>query len=311
MTVTHRQEEGPFTRMLDRLRLGNLSRADEQLLRTRYLSPDPAGPTLDTAAMSLQQFLLTTPVVAARLQLTRAYNELFQTLHSAVTGRRKFTIRPAKPGQPPPPLPQSFDDQNRREEKGRLLYLAVGDRVLLTKNIAPVAGLCNRTRAVVTALAFASKEAADAGHLPTAVAITTASGLLVVLEPTTVSSSSDDVRTSSAGLLSFPLILAYSMSIHKTQGLTMPRLIADLRGAKFSCALHYTALSRARSLDSISLLYPVLADSIVPLNKHMKNELALNENLHLYPVIRVPTTSLSQPRAAGPLFFRKYVSTRC
>ncbi len=48
-----------------------------------------------------------------------------------------------------------------------------------------------------------------------------------------------------------PLILAYSMTIHKVQGATLDSVIVDLGKSVFEFALIYVALSRAKSLDKI------------------------------------------------------------
>ncbi|KAL3508991.1 hypothetical protein ACH5RR_028392 [Cinchona calisaya] len=49
-----------------------------------------------------------------------------------------------------------------------------------------------------------------------------------------------------------PLILAWALSIHKCQGMTLDRLHTDLRRA-FGCGMVYVALSRVKTLDGLHL----------------------------------------------------------
>jgi len=51
--------------------------------------------------------------------------------------------------------------------------------------------------------------------------------------------------------MGFPLRLAYALTIHKAQGMTLPRAVIDFGEHEFAQGLSFVALSRVRTSDSL------------------------------------------------------------
>jgi len=50
-----------------------------------------------------------------------------------------------------------------------------------------------------------------------------------------------------------PLLPGYALSIHKSQGQTLDKVMIDLGDTEFTSGLTYTALTRVRDLDSLAM----------------------------------------------------------
>lgn len=61
----------------------------------------------------------------------------------------------------------------------------------------------------------------------------------------------------------FPVALAYATTIHKSQGMTLEKVIINLGNGSFSHGQTYVALSRCRTLDGIFLNVPLTCKDII------------------------------------------------
>ena len=119
--------------------------------------------------------------------------------------------------------------------------LAVGARVMLRRNIDTKAGLVN-------------------GALGTVICITP---LHVCVQFDHISEPYNVEKVKSKFVLlknfyiyrkQYPLILAFAITIHKCQGLSLNSAIIDLSDSVFSPGMAYVALSRVRTLDGLHLV---------------------------------------------------------
>jgi len=125
------------------------------------------------------------------------------------------------------------------------LTLKVNAQVMLTYNLNLSAGLCNGAKGIVVRF--------DSDSGDPVVRFTT--GRTVCITPLLLEFSRNRTKKEWDGTLRcLPLVLAWATSMHKSQGATIPRLVASLgRYDVFDEHMAYTVLSRGQSEESICL----------------------------------------------------------
>jgi ATP-dependent DNA helicase PIF1 len=118
------------------------------------------------------------------------------------------------------------------------INLCVGAQIMITHNINIDAGLINGTRGVIIDL------------FPKYILIKLTNDTLVNIEYFKFKSEENDNIECSF----LPIRLAWAISIHKSQGMTIDALEIDLGKDIFAYGQAYTALSRGKNLNSIKLI---------------------------------------------------------
>lgn len=220
----YRQSDSLFIGMLDRMRQGAASQADIELLNGR-LDPDAAKPEKQ------KEFTMT---LAPKRDTVDAINtsrleKLKRKLHSFHGEiRDKF---------PENSLPAPL-----------VLELKVGAQVVFVRN-DPEKRWVNGTIGKVHSISDNSLE------------VTLENGQTHVVNREIwenvsyrYDKQSKKIEEEILGTFTqYPLRLAWALTIHKSQGLTFPRVIIDMEGGAFSAGQAYVALSRCQSLEGLTL----------------------------------------------------------
>ena len=132
------------------------------------------------------------------------------------------------------------NDSNMTAGLEARLSLAVGARVMLRRNIDTKIGLVNGAIGTVLSIAV-NHVAVQFDHIVEPYNVEMVKSRFMVM------------RNFYVYRKQFPLILAYAVTIHKCQGLSLDCAIVDLSDRVFSAGMAYVALSRVRSLSGLYL----------------------------------------------------------
>ena len=281
LTINERQKkDGEFSAILDCVRRGSLSEQTISVLKERVSEVSVAEKFTELQEAGM------TPVCLfpTRKQCDAVNEEMLGLLDSEVhvipcsdvvdetksTG--KWHERAAKR------LEKLNQDCNNTAGLEAVLKLAVGARVMLRRNIDVKGGLVNGAIGTIVKV-FAKRISIKFDHLDDPCDIEQVKGKFMVLKSYYV------YRTQ------FPLILAYAVTIHKCQGLSLDCAIVDLSDRVFADGMAYVALSRVRSLEGLHLI--AFDPCSIKVNKRCLTEInRLRESYRKdLPLYDIPTTS--------------------
>ena len=232
LTKIFRQKDAEFMDMLSELRYGRCSRQVLERLRACKHTTFPKG-------------IIPTRMYSLNIDVDRINKEEFAALNEGNSEgcALKYVTKYNKTS--------SFASTWTQHEVKRWadasgipehLELCPGTQVVITWNIGEI-GVVNGTRGVV------EKVAQDRVSVRTLNRTLDGATGIVDVQPITVHMEDDPT----ASVTFMPLKHAWAISIHKSQGMTLDCVEIDLGSSIFAYGQAYTALSRARNIESVRI----------------------------------------------------------
>lgn len=79
----------------------------------------------------------------------------------------------------------------------------------------------------------------------------------------------------------FPIVLAWAITIHKSQGMTLDKAVIDFGEKEFSCGLTYVALSRMKCWSGVAIDPPITFERLQLIGKSSQLKLRIAEEERL------------------------------
>jgi hypothetical protein len=243
LTINERQKSDPeFSRVLNNIRCGFMDEEIQSILEKRVidcsvddkfdqLAKEGQSPVclFPTRKACIEFNTLMLKKLSVQIHELRCIDEVYET-----SSKKKWSDK--------------FDDElkkltdsNQSAGLESVLTVAVGARVMLRRNIDTKAGLVNGALGTVVSITD-SHVCVDFDHISEPYKVERVRSKFIWLKNFSI------IRKQ------YPLILAFAITIHKCQGLSLNSAIIDLSNKVFSPGMAYVALSRVRSLSGLHLI---------------------------------------------------------
>ena len=264
-----------FRNLLLRLRNAELTVEDRKYLMTRT-----AGEVGDTKSFdeALRLYPIIEAVAEHNVAKLRASGQPIAVLRAVHTG--------------PGASKATLDDAGGLEP---VICIAHGARVMLSANLWVEVGLVNGALGTVEAICYESDQRPP--DLPIAVTVKFDSYSGPTLPdgtvPITPLRRTWFSTTKQCSRLQIPLKLAWAVTIHKSQGLTLDKAVIDVGKKEFSTGLTFVACSRVRQLTDLLFVPPFSFQRVANLSKSVRLKDRLIEDARLQQMSVVATEGSS------------------
>ena len=176
-----------------------------------------------------------------------------------------------------------------------VVFLAKGARVMLTMNLWSSVGRCNGATGTVIDIVYENNH--QSPDLPIAVIVEFENyrgpvfnenqPLCIPIYPITVPSQTEIGFHERQQL---PLRLAWALTIHKSQGLTLPKAWIDIGKSERTAGISYVAISRVKSLASC-IIEPMTFERLTSLKSSANLQYRLEEENRLDQLAKTANSS--------------------
>ena len=255
LTINMRQkDEKEFVSILSKVRLGYLTSEDVAVLEKRKISL--CNNTLSGRMKEVVETLNTLPndtvcLLPTRHMCAELNKEVMQSLPGdeirllAIDTVDCPTYLRQKVSKK---LQKCSDDSTVTAGLEDVVVIKIGCKIMLRRNIDVTLGLVNGSIGTVSSV----KYSIDQCNVVDAITIKFDDGTEHVLEK--VSSKFQVLDKAFVIRRQFPISSAYAITVHKSQGLTLKNVLADIGNNIFACGQAYVAMSRVTSLSGLHLI---------------------------------------------------------
>ena len=218
----YRQSDNELVNMLNNLRFGDITKHDIELLRSRFKQEDP-DKTFEATILGTHNIQIE-KINIAKLKDLNANEKTFKA---------KFEGKPEK---------IEFLKKNCIAPEN--LALKIGSQVMMLKNTYAKEGVMNGSIGIVRQ--FDSKKGYPI------VEFTNGSYIKIVPEEWCIEKFNENTAEVEveAMMIQIPLILAWAITVHKSQGMTLEKIRCNL-GSAFAEGQVYVAVSRVKTLNGL------------------------------------------------------------
>jgi ATP-dependent DNA helicase PIF1 len=255
LTKIYRQDgDSIFQRILNDIRIGKISDEDIAILREHQISDD-----IELNDIRDTNGIRPTQILPHNIDVEYINNTEFEKLASndirtfiadvKITKREMVNIFRTNPTQ----IQNYIEIIDKNNSYVTELKLCIGAQVMLITNLDVKAGLANGSRGVISGFS----------ELTGNPQVTFRNGITITIDRHYW--ETEDFPGLKRGQI--PLVIAYAITIHKSQGMSVDSAIINVGSSVFDFAQTYVALSRVKSLDGLYLIHfdpsRIRADPIV------------------------------------------------
>ena len=258
LTINVRQHgDKTYANLLSHVRLGHITDEEYQLLKTRCISvnkPATTSEIIDTYHTLTSKQLTPVILLPRTDQCDQVNAALLAQLDSEILDLTAIdTLDTVVDKKLLPKVNKAYkkvdEDITRTAGLDKCLRVCIGAKVMLKRNIDVEAGMVNGAVGVVTG--FQQSDTDNENKI-----FSVSVKFEKIADPAMIqrqSSTFEVLKSIFFTRKQFPLMLAFAITIHKSQGLSLKTAIVDVGQNSFGSGMTYVALSRVTSLNVLHL----------------------------------------------------------